>query len=195
MLTYADHFRTMVLVVDHMHQLGVMHRCALDTVCANRTTSIASGLAATLQGPHADMKASLLQGHQAGELPANGQERTGAAKAVRLWPVLLLEAGGPVEFHRGLLLLRCARGAPCPPACLCQSLMAMTPSACTAAGDVQQRRPVLSGSVLLYGVLKSCPCRVAGVVRPSAPWLCSQCLGCSEGGALTLRGAVGLHRC
>ena len=22
----ADHFRTMVLVVDHMHQLGVMHR-------------------------------------------------------------------------------------------------------------------------------------------------------------------------
>lgn len=25
----ADHFRTMVLVVDHMHQLGVMHRYAL----------------------------------------------------------------------------------------------------------------------------------------------------------------------
>ena len=24
--TCADHFRTMVLVVDHMHQLGVMHR-------------------------------------------------------------------------------------------------------------------------------------------------------------------------
>ena len=33
----ADHFRTMVLVVDHMHQLGVMHRYAL--YCSSRCVS------------------------------------------------------------------------------------------------------------------------------------------------------------
>ena len=67
-----------------------------------------------------------LQGYQAGELPADGQERGRAAEAVRLRPVLLLAAGGPPELHRGLLLLRRAGGALRPPACPCKRLMSRT---------------------------------------------------------------------
>ncbi len=29
----ADYFRTMVLVIDHMHQLGVMHRHVFPAFC------------------------------------------------------------------------------------------------------------------------------------------------------------------